>query len=164
MNLLTERFSKVNWRTVFWQVITCTALGALFYVYLHVSTSGDFPSIQVHYSRYGLAILSTNLLGFLVLQIDSLLNLWLQWKANFLVRFLVGFIVNVSVAIGLMFLVGRFALHSNQEELLKLCILYAITVFIYEIFYGWFYSYRYYAVTQVEELRRLNFPHREYVF
>ena len=44
-------------------------------------------------------------------------------------------------------------LNANQEELLKLCILYAITVFIYEIFYGWFYSYRYYSVTQVEELR-----------
>jgi LytS/YehU family sensor histidine kinase len=70
-----------------------------------------------------------------------------------LLRFFLGFLLNIGVAIGLMLLVGRYALNANQEQLLKLCILYAITVFIYEIFYGWFYSYRYYSVTQIEALK-----------
>jgi two-component system, LytTR family, sensor kinase len=144
---------KIDSRKLFWRVVACSVLGALFYVYLHVSTSGKVPALNEHYQRYLLAILSTNLLGFLVLQIDGLLNRWLQWKTNFLVRFLVGFIINVSIAISLMFAVGRYALHTSREELLKLCILYAITVFIYEIFYGWFYSYRHYAITQVDELK-----------
>jgi hypothetical protein len=111
------------------------------------------PALKEHYQRYLLAILSTNLLGFLVLQIDGLLNQWLKWKTNFLLRFLVGFVLNVTLAVSLMYVVGRYALHTSQEELLKLCILYAITVFIYEIFYGWFYSYRHYAITQVDELK-----------
>jgi small basic protein len=145
---------KLDSRKLLWRVAACSLLGAVFYIYLHVSASGKVPALKEHYQRYLLAILSTNLLGFLVLQIDGLLNQWLKWKTNFLLRFLVGFVFNVTLAVSLMYVVGRYALHTSQEELLKLCILYAITVFIYEIFYGWFYSYRHYAITQVDELKR----------
>jgi hypothetical protein len=144
---------KLDSRKLLWRVAACSLLGAVFYIYLHVSASGKVPALKEHYQRYLLAILSTNLLGFLVLQIDGLLNQWLKWKTNFLLRFLVGFVLNVTLAVSLMYVVGRYALHTRQEELLKLCILYAITVFIYEIFYGWFYSYRHYAITQVDELK-----------
>lgn len=144
---------KLDSRKLLWRVAACSLLGAVFYVYLHVSASGKVPALKEHYERYLLAILSTNLLGFLVLQIDGLLNQWLKWKTSFLLRFLVGFVLNVTLAVSLMYVVGRYALHTSQEELLKLCILYAITVFIYEIFYGWFYSYRHYAITQVDELK-----------
>jgi small basic protein len=144
---------KLDSRKLLWRVAACSLLGAVFYIYLHVSASGKVPALKEHYQRYLLAILSTNLLGFLVLQIDGLLNQWLKWKTNFLLRFLVGFVLNVTLAVSLMYVVGRYALHTSQEELLKLCILYAITVFIYEIFYGWFYSYRHYAITQVDELK-----------
>lgn len=106
-----------------------------------------------NYKRYLLAVGSTITLGFMVIFMDSLLNRLVEWRKFFLFRFLIGFVANISVAVLLMFLMGRYVLNANQEELLKLCILYAITVFIYEIFYGWFYSYRYYSVTQVEELR-----------
>jgi hypothetical protein len=92
-------------------------------------------------------------LGFIVIIIDSFLNKVVQWRKNFLLRFFIGFVSNITVSVILMFLIGRYALHANKEELLKLCILYAISVFVYEIFYGWFYSYRYYSITQVEELR-----------
>jgi small basic protein len=144
---------KLDSRKLLWRVAACSLLGAVFYIYLHVSASGKVPALKEHYQRYLLAILSTNLLGFLVFQIDGLLNQWLKWKTNFLLRFLVGFVFNVTLAVSLMYVVGRYALHTSQEELLKLCILYAITVFIYEIFYGWFYSYRHYAITQVDELK-----------
>lgn len=149
---ITNMF-KLDSRKLLLRVLACSVLGALFYVYLHVSTSGAFPAFGAHYQRYLLAILSTNFLGFLLLQVDGLLNLWLQWRTNFLLRFLVGFLVNGTVAVSLMFVVGKYALYTNEEELLKLCILYVISVFVYEIFYGWFYSYRYYAIRQLDELK-----------
>jgi hypothetical protein len=144
---------KLDSRKLLLRVLACSVLGALFYVYLHVSSSGEFPAFGKHYQRYLLAILTTNFLGFVVLQVDGLLNLWLKWKTNFLLRFLVGFVLNGTIAVSLMFVVGKYALHTSEEELLKLCILYEISVFIYEIFYGWFYSYRYYAIRQVDELK-----------
>ncbi|MBS1554045.1 MAG: histidine kinase [Bacteroidetes bacterium] len=147
--------SILKWdsRRLLWRVLACSVLGCLFYVYLHFSASGQVPALDEHYQRYLLAILSTNLLGFVLLQVDGLLNLWIQWKTNFLLRFLVGFVLNGAIAVALMFVVGKYALHTNEEELLKLCILYEISVFVYEIFYGWFYSYRHYAVRQVDELK-----------
>lgn len=144
---------KLDSHRLLWRVLACSAMGVLFYVYLHVSAFGEFPPFGKHYQRYLLAILTTNFLGFVVLQADGLLNLWLQWKTNFLLRFLVGFLLNGAIAVSLMFVVGIYIMHTNQEELLKLCILYAISVFIYEIFYGWFYSYQHYAIRQVDELK-----------
>ncbi|MFM7856880.1 MAG: hypothetical protein ACKO96_34375, partial [Flammeovirgaceae bacterium] len=144
---------KLDSRRLLWRLLACSVLGVLFYVYLHVSSSGEFPAFGKHYQRYLLAILTTNFLGFVVLQVDGILNQWLQWKKNFLLRFLVGFLLNGAIAVSLMFVVGKYALHTSEEELLKLCILYELSVFIYEIFYGWFYSYQYYAIRQVDELK-----------
>jgi len=153
MKSLLKAWSKFGWRKAGYLTLACSVLGILFYIYLHVSTARNFPALSLHYKRYMLAMASTTALGFLVIVSDSILNTVVQWRKNFLLRFFIGFVVNLGVALVLMFLVGRYGLHANKEELLKLCVLYAITVFIYEIFYGWFYSYRYYSVTQVEELK-----------
>jgi LytS/YehU family sensor histidine kinase len=40
-----------------------------------------------------------------------------------------------------------------HEEIWKLGILLLISIFLYEIFYGWLYSYRYFATVQVEQLQ-----------
>ncbi len=40
-----------------------------------------------------------------------------------------------------------------QADSIKIVVLLTISLFIYEIIYGWFYSYRYYAHAQVERLR-----------
>jgi LytS/YehU family sensor histidine kinase len=50
-------------------------------------------------------------------------------------------------------LAGKYWFNSTTEEILKLNMLFTIVVFIYEIFYGLFYSYRYYAVVQAEQLQ-----------
>ena len=134
-------------------ILACTALGVLFFLYLHYSKTGGLPTYPFRIQRILEAIIGTNLLGLVVFQTDQLLNRLLNWKTNFLLRFLTGFVVNVALVVSVIVLMGIFLLKSEVEELWKLSILFTIGIFVYEIFYGWFYSYRYYAVTQVEQLR-----------
>ncbi len=134
-------------------VLACTVLGFLFFLYLYYSKTGGLPSYPFPIDLILQAIVGTNLMGLLVFQTDPLLNRLLNWKTNFLLRFLTGFIVNVALAVTVIILAGVFFLKSEVEELWKLSILFTIGIFTYEIFYCWFFSYRYYAVTQVEQLR-----------
>jgi two-component system LytT family sensor kinase len=145
--------SKELMRKYILLVLVCTALGISYFIYIYYSENGILPSGKYQLNKYLLAILITNVIGFAVLKTDLLLDKILQWRNNFLLRFLVGFLLNMVISISLM--IGSIKLFSkmNTEEFLKLSILYIISVFIYEIFYGWFYSYRYYAHTQVEQLR-----------
>jgi len=134
-------------------ILVCTFLGISFFVYIHYSQIGQLPSLKKQADKYLLSIVITNLIGWIVLKMDNLLDKLINWRNHFLLRFLVGFLANLVLAVTLM--LGSIQLFSqlDTEEALKLCILFIISVFIYEIFYGWFYSYRYYAHTQVEQLR-----------
>ena len=134
-------------------VFACSVLGALFYIYLHVSRPGRLTTLAFEPEKLLYVIFGTTVMGFLAFQVDRLLNRLLNWKTNFLLRFLTGFVVNVTLAVALILFVGIFYLKANVELLWKLSILFTICILLYEIFYGWFFSYRYYAVTQVEQLR-----------
>ncbi len=134
-------------------VFACSVLGTLFFVYLHYSRTGSLPGFPFEPDKLLQIIFGTTVMGVLALQMDRLLNRLLSWKTNFLLRFLTGFIVNVTLAVALILFVGTFYLKANVELLWKLSILFTISILVYEIFYGWFFSYRYYAVTQVEQLR-----------
>ncbi|MBK5277618.1 MAG: histidine kinase, partial [Bacteroidia bacterium] len=61
----------------------------------------------------------------------------------------------VNMFVGSCLTIGAviFLLQATTAEAWKIGILSIIVLFIYEIFYGWFYSYRHYAHTQVELLR-----------
>jgi two-component system LytT family sensor kinase len=145
--------SRDSMRKYFILALVCTTLGISFFVYIYYSENGILPSAKYQLDKYLVAILVTNIIGLVVLTSDNLLDKILQWRNNFLLRFLVGFLVNMVLSLTLMVASIKLLSKVNTEELLKLSILYIISVFIYEIFYGWFYSYRYYAHTQVEQLR-----------
>ena len=145
--------SKETMRKYVLLVVVCTLLGISFYVYIHYSSVGQLPSLKLKLEKYLLAIALTNIIGLVILNIDLLLDKLIHWRSYFLLRFLTGFIVNTLLSIGMMTGVIRFFALISQDEALKLGILLVISVFIYEIFYGWFYSYRYYAHTQVEQIR-----------
>lgn len=145
--------SKETIRKYLLLVVVCSFLGIAFFVYIHYSQVGKFPSFQLQLKKYLLAIVLTNIIGFLVLNMDSLLDKFIHWRNNFLLRFLTGLVINMVLSISLMIGSTKLFVQVDTEEILKLSILFMIAVFIYEIFYGWFYSYRYYAHTQVEQLR-----------
>jgi sensor histidine kinase YesM len=133
--------------------LVCGALGILFHIYLSYSELGYLPALKTSMKGYSLAILVTVVCGLLAFQIDQLLDRLIQWKTSFLVRFLSGFVANVLVCLTLVALSSIYLFNSSPESTLKAAILFIITIFIYEIFYGWYYSYRYYAITQVEGIR-----------
>jgi len=134
-------------------VVACSFLGTLFFLYLHYSRTGSLPVFPFEPDKLLQIIAGTTVIGLLAFQVDRLLNRLLNWKTNFLLRFLTGFVVNVALAVALIFFVGMYYLKANVELVWKLSILFTISILVYEIFYGWFFSYRYYAVTQVEQLR-----------
>lgn len=130
----------------------CTTLGLLFYLYLHYSVTGGLPFFQDHSLRMLAASLLTTLIGLVVFHSDGLLDRLLSWRKSFMLRWLMGFSINTVVAIVLV-QVGNLYFQSEKDALIKISVLFAMTIFLYEIFYGWFYSYRYYAHAQVEELQ-----------
>jgi hypothetical protein len=105
-----------------------------------------------------------NLSSLIVSTIDKVLDKLISWKKMFFTRFAAGFILNVIAVSLLLGVLGySIVLYLQQkaepfylqwhEEIWKLGILNLIILFIYEVFYGWFYSYRYFASTQVDQLR-----------
>ena len=133
-------------------VLICSSLGAILYIYIHYSEHGTPPTLR-KLEEIGWVILVTNLTGIIVYQVDKLLDLWLNWRNHFLVRLLSGLVANGTIA-GLIIITSSiYLIGLTPNEIAKLSVLLLISLFIYEIFYGWFFSYRYYAHTQVEQLK-----------
>ena len=111
------------------------------------------------------SIILANAVGILVHFMNKQLDRWINWRQLFFSRFFIGFIITLTAACSFIFLIGYltvaivYQLNVSefylrwQEEIWKLGILSLIILFIYEVFYGWFYSYRYYASTQVDKLK-----------
>ncbi len=131
----------------------CIALGCLSFMYIQYSMTGAFPSPATRVKEYFVAAAFTIVLGFIIFHADKLLDRLIHWKNNFLLRFISGLGANMIILVAFQTTVSNWLLARNAEETLKLIILFIIIVFIYEIFYGLFFSYRYYAVTQAEQLR-----------
>lgn len=143
--LITSARTYVIW-------VACSSLLAvLLYLFLEYSANGQLPDLGEHQGRILFAIAVTNLVAFLVLQIDRILDRLLHWKHNFLLRYIAGLGADTAFVILFFALAGKYV--ARGEYLLKLTIIFIIIVFIYETFYGLFYSYRYYAITQAEQLR-----------
>ena len=134
-------------------IVGCSGIGALFFTFMHYGATGQFPSVAAQGEKLFSAIFSTCLFGLLAINVDRLLDKGIHWKTSFLLRFISGLGINVLLVLLFFTMAGTYWFHSTTEDILKLNILFTIAVFIYEIFYGLFYSYRYYAVTQAEQLR-----------
>ncbi|MDZ7649875.1 MAG: histidine kinase [Cytophagales bacterium] len=86
-------------------------------------------------------------------KLDKQLDRWIHWRSHFLLRFISGFLLNGIVVIAFVIVSTLLILKSSEQDMIKLGILLAIALFIYEIFYGLFFSYIYYAKTQVEQMQ-----------
>lgn len=133
--------------------LICTVLGLLFFIYIFYSNHGRFPSLQLEADEYLICTLITNVCGFIAWQVDKVLDRWIPWRSHFLARFISGYLLNGILVLGFAITANLILLGSRKEDMIKLGILLALALFIYEIFYGLFYSYQYYAKTQVEHMR-----------
>ncbi|MEQ9592844.1 MAG: histidine kinase [Cyclobacteriaceae bacterium] len=146
--------------------LTYSGVGVCFFIYLYYSEFGAFPLSIVQLPNLLISVVLANLVGSLTFVIDSQLNKIIDWKRSFFSRFSIGFVVNCLAASLLLIAIGFLAAKTfiggttlsvyqqYHEEVWKLGILAVITLFIYEVFYGWFYSYRYFATAQIESLRQ----------
>ncbi|MBL7870336.1 MAG: histidine kinase [Cyclobacteriaceae bacterium] len=133
--------------------IICTSLGVLFFIYIFYSNHGRFPSLKWEAYEYAICIVITNMAGFLAWKIDILLDRWIHWRTHFLARFLSGYLINGILVLAFAITANLLLLGARSEDMIKLGILLAITLFIYEIFYGLLFSYQFYAKNQVENMR-----------
>jgi sensor histidine kinase YesM len=133
--------------------LVSVVLGLVFALYVAYSETGHLPPIRDQFKKYALTVLCTLVISLVVFRIDLLLDKFISWRNSFLVRFFVGFLVNTFITLTFVALSSLYLVVASPEATLKVSILFIISIFIYEIFYGWFYSYRYYAITQVEGIR-----------
>ena len=144
---------KENLRRYALLVLISVVLGLLFAVYITYSESGRLAPARDAAGKYAQVVLFTLVISLVVFRVDLLLDRFISWRNSFVARFFVGFLVNTIVALTLVALTAMYVIVAGPEATLKVSILFVISIFIYEIFYGLFYSYRYYAITQVEGIR-----------
>lgn len=133
--------------------IGCSVIGTMFFLFMHYGNVGQLPSLREQGKEILVACFSTTIFGIIVLAVDGSLDKLIHWKTSFLLRFITGLSANILLVVFFFTLSGKYWFHAGTAEILKLNMLFVIAVFIYEIFYGLFYSYRYYAVTQAEQLQ-----------
>lgn len=134
-------------------VAISTPLGVLFLMYLHFSAHGKLPYLIEHYAA---SILIMNVFGAVAFFIDGFLDGKISWRESFLSRLICGLAANVLVIVPLAVILAiNFTTDTSvfKPDSVKIAVLLIISLFIFEIAYGWFYSFRYYAHTQVERLR-----------
>ncbi|MCW5910802.1 MAG: histidine kinase [Cyclobacteriaceae bacterium] len=134
-------------------VLVCTLLGILFFVYIFYSAEGKFPSLKFEAYEFVVFTVILNITAFIAWQFDKMLDKWIDWRTRFLLRFISGFFLNGIIVLLLSITASILLLDIRNDDVIKMGILLIITLFISEIFYGLFYSYRYYAKTQVEAMR-----------
>lgn len=142
-----------------------SVLGVSTFVYLYYSETGRIPTIKSQFTFVLISIVIANLCAFAISFIDKLIDRVINWKKLFFTRFITGFILNSVLVAALLssawYVSVSYVYNLNitssyeqwHEEIWKLGILILIIVFIYEVFYGWFYSYRYFANIQVDQLK-----------
>lgn len=143
--------------------LVSSAIGPFFFSYLHYSEKGTFPVPGQNISGLLLSILLSCSAGFTAYFLNHLLDKILPWKSGFAVRFSLGYIALVITITTIIFGISSAILNLggastfwrgfsiNDEDLKwKLFILILVTAFIYKVIYTILFSYKQYAVAQIE--------------
>lgn len=145
-----------------------SGLGLFFFFYLQYSESprGFIQPIANTLPGILLSLLIGNFAGFAAVYLNGLLDRIFPWHAGFAGRFLLGYVAQVfcialiSGGLAVLFIEvfksGIFwkGLSTSDEDLTwKFFILIIVTVFIYKVIYTILFSYKQYAVTQIETVQ-----------
>ena len=134
-------------------ILAGSVIGISLFYFMYYSQYGQLPDLLAKADKMAMAALITCGVGAMLLQADRWLDKGVHWKDHFVARLVSGLLSHLILTGGVLMLVRIFLHTFSNEELLKLLILVTILLFIYEILYGLLYSYRYYSVTQAEQLR-----------
>jgi two-component system, LytTR family, sensor kinase len=144
-----------------------SGLGLFFFFYLQFSETGTILPIPKSISGIVLSLIIGNAAGFGANYLNVLFDQWFPWHSGFSGRFLLGYIGQV---IGISIIAGGLCvlfieifkpsifwkgLTTTDEDLAwKFFILIVVSVFIYKVIYTILFSYKQYAVTQIETVQR----------
>ena len=152
-------------RSVLFVSVAGASWGALFYAYMHFSETADFPSWQ-YMAGYAAAAVLGILMGLSVHFSNALLNRWISWRQHFVARLVVGYVTHslwaallitayvwvLSTLAGTSILWPGFSIY-DPDLVLKTCILFLVSLFIYTIIYALLFSYQHYAFAQIDTLQ-----------
>jgi sensor histidine kinase YesM len=152
-------------RSVLFVSVAGASWGALFYAYMHFSETADFPSWQYVAGYVAAAVLGI-FMGLSVHSSNILLNRWISWRQHFVARLVVGYVTHslwaallitaciwvLSTLAGTSMLWPGFSVH-DPDLVLKTCILFLVSLFIYTIIYALLFSYQHYAFAQIDTLQ-----------
>lgn len=143
-----------------------SGLGLFFFFYLQFSETGTILPITKSFSGILISLIIGNVTGFSATYFNKLLDRWFPWHSGFSGRFLLGYIGQVVctsiLAGGLsVFFIEIFkpsifwkGLSTTDEDLTwKFFILIVMSVFIYKVIYTILFSYKQYAITQIETVQ-----------
>ena len=141
-------------------------LSVLFYGYLHYSEKGTFPVIAHNLPGIFLSIVLGCLAGFASYFLNQLFDKLLPWKSGFTIRFSAGYIVQVASAGIILFGISSILIDASGSNVFwkgfsikdedlkwKLLILILVASFIYKVIYSILFSYKQYAVAQIETIQ-----------
>lgn len=143
-----------------------SGLGVFFFLYLQYSETGFILPVAKSIKGIVIGIGIGCFTGFSAQYFNTLLDRWFPWHAGFAGRFLLGYIGQVLcctlIAVGLSVLVIQVmgpatfwpGLRVNDEDVdWKFLILIIVVVFIYKVIYTILFSYKQYAITQIEAVQ-----------
>ena len=146
--------------------VVSTSVGLLYYIYLYYSAKGVAPSVNSSYSYALLSVLVANVIGLIISRSDKKLDQWIPWRKYMAGRLLLGIVFNSLVAISMILLLGWLFLFVSgttaefdelwsfhYETILKLGIITLAGVIIYTVIYFALFSYKQYAVVQVDHVK-----------
>ena len=136
-------------------------IGLGLFIYLFYSQTGQLPNFLKR-----LDILLTYLSGFLVCTwlmqlISKNLNAFYPWKSRFFLRFFIGFVIDASVCLLILYVLSKMyvwvAGYSNDIEayrdiILKAAIVHLFMVLIYTLIDLSRYAYRQYTHEQIQQI------------
>lgn len=163
---IQRTFMQEKIRSIIGSAVVASIAGILVYGYLFTSETGSFPNLT-HTSGFLISALTGAVTGIIIYLLNRFLNHVISWQRNYSLRFIAGFIgytfLSYSIFIGvdkLLTETGKTSIlwkgfNAQDDDLTwKLAILLLVASFIYAVIYSLLYSYKHYAVIQIDVLQQ----------
>lgn len=123
--------------------------------------------LQERFAGFAISLMIGIPTGAALYTFNKTLDRWLPWMKYFSSRFLLGFILNLSLALTMVIISARAFIRfwgpdifwnnsgaDDPDVTWKIAILLVVFLFIYNVIYALLYAYQHYAVAQLDELKR----------
>jgi len=140
--------------------------GSFFFAYLHYSEKGTFPILSENISGLFISIALGLTAGYAAHFLNRLLDKLMPWRSGFALRFSLGYITQVICVTLVLFGLSSLLLKTVGSSVFwkgfsvtdvdlkwKLLILIIVISFIYKVIYTLLFSYKQFAVTQIETIQ-----------